>query len=125
MHFRDRGRSVQLVRTTYNSETKKPETEVVGKLSRPSLNLAEDVKAKLKPEELAEVEQFRSRTLRRENVDLEYSVSQFPQSISKVIEWLKSADAEAAAALADEVQKPLSKLRRQLIKAGSGEAGAK
>jgi hypothetical protein len=124
MHFRDRGRSIQLVRTSYNKDSKKPTTEILGRLIRPKLEFGDDAKAKLTPEEIAEVEAFRSRVGRRENLETEYAVARFPDTIATVSDWLKDAGADDVARFVDEVQKPLAKLRRQILKASGNEKAA-
>lgn len=118
MHFRERGRSVQVLRTSYNEGDKKPSHEVLGRLVKPKLEIDDELKSKLTPDELAEVQQYLSKTGRREALRLEYEASRFPETLSLVTEWLATADQASAAAFAEQVAKPLTRLRRTLAKSG-------
>lgn len=122
MHFRDRGKSVQLVRTAYDKETKRPTTEVLGRLSRPALEVSDELKGKLTPEEAAEVERYRSRVARRDAVVREYAAANLGETLAQVLAWLDTVDAETAAAFAYEMQRPMGKLRKRLVDAAAGPA---
>ena len=122
MHFRDRGRSIQLVRTSYNPETKKPATEVLGRLRRPDLEASNELKSRLRPGELAELDAYLSRVGRREVIEREYAATRFAETLALVSSWLETVDEATAAIFIDEIQRPLNKLRRQVGKiANQGE----
>lgn len=117
MQFRERNNKVQLVRTTYNKDEKKGTSEIVGRLNRANMALPDDVREKLTPAEVAEVEAYIARHGETRGVELRYAVSQFRRNLEDVSEWLKTATQEEIARLADEVQKPMLRLRRQMAKA--------
>ena len=58
MHFRERGGSVQLVRTTYDPDTKKPKQEIVGRMRRAKMEVTNDLAAQLTDEEKGELTSY-------------------------------------------------------------------
>jgi len=58
MHFRARNNVVQLIRTTYDADKKRARSEVIGNVARSKLTLADDVAAKMTPEEKQQFETF-------------------------------------------------------------------
>lgn len=58
MHFREQGKSLQLVRTTYNPEKKRGEQVVVAKLPQYTYTIPEDVRLLLTAEEFAQLTDY-------------------------------------------------------------------
>jgi hypothetical protein len=73
MYFRERGGGVQLVRTTYEKDKKRPKQEVIGRMLRRRLTVPDEVAALLTNEEKDElasyVERTRSLDLMRRKVE--------------------------------------------------------
>ncbi len=58
MHFRIRENAIQLIRTTYDADSKKGKSQSLGTVPRRTMTLSEPTAAKLTPEETAEFEIF-------------------------------------------------------------------
>lgn len=58
MHFRMRSNVVQLIRTTYDADSKRGKNEVVGTVQRRNMTLTDQVAAKLTEEEKQEFNSF-------------------------------------------------------------------
>lgn len=114
MQIRERGKTVRLIRTAYDTEAKAPTSEILAKAKLPDLVLSPEDSAKLTEEELAEFEAFKSGKVRSGLLEREYAAKQMLANIDLVSEWLSSAPREEAVALGMELQKPLKKLRRQI-----------
>jgi hypothetical protein len=113
MHFRNRGKSIQLVRTTYDASTKRPKTEVMGRLSPPKFELTDDIKEKLTAEELEEVTAYSTDVGRKRAVDRDYAVAHFGETLEAVNEWLSVVDVETGERFLNDVRRPLRGLRRE------------
>ena len=55
MHFRERGQVVQIIRTSYDSASKRGKNEIVGRLAKSNPKISDELKAALSGEELQEV----------------------------------------------------------------------
>lgn len=95
MHFRNRGASIHLVRTTYNADTKRSKSEVVGRMPRHSLSLGEDVKARLTAEELAEVNTYVEHTRAVELLRGKLAAHGLMQTVHEAIEYAQGLTDEA------------------------------
>lgn len=124
MHFRDRGQNIQLVRTSYDKAAKKPKTEILGRLTRSKMAIDADLREKLTPDEVVEVESYIARFGNAISVELQYAAVTFPKTLTQVSNWLKTVDNEEAVRFFEEIQRPLTRLRRQLVKAAD-DAGDK
>ena len=73
MYFRDRGGSVQLIRTTYEKDKKRPKQEIVGRLARRTLKVPDEVSTLLSEEEKGElasyIERIKSLDLMRRKLE--------------------------------------------------------
>ena len=73
MYFRDRGGSVQLIRTTYEKDKKRPKQEIVGRLARRTLKVPDEVSTLLTEEEKGElasyIERIKSLDLMRRKLE--------------------------------------------------------
>lgn len=58
MHFRMRSNVVQMIRTTYDADSKRGKNEVVGTVQRRNMVLSDQIAAKLTAEEKQEFETF-------------------------------------------------------------------
>jgi len=114
MHFRLRKNVVQLVRTTYNNKTKKPQTEVIGRLSLIKPVITDELHERLSLSEIAETEasisnQYKMTTLREELAALTLA-----ETLSMANRWfLKQRNSETAAAAANLLPE-LQSLRKTL-----------
>jgi hypothetical protein len=113
MLFRERGKNIQILRP---SAEKRP--EVIGRLAKPKLVLADDVKGRMTAAEVAEVEMFIEHEIGKKERALAAQADQFPETIKAVTQWLESGDKAAAEAFSQKVRRPLSKMRRIIKEKG-------
>ena len=119
MHFRFRNNLVQVIRTTYDAATKKPRTEIVGRLSRSAPELGADLRAACTAAEIAEVESWIANNLRARGVAAEHAARTLAEQIDRAAEWFATTpDHDGARLLAAEVQQQWARLRGQLRRAG-------
>jgi hypothetical protein len=114
MQIRERGKTIRLIRTAYDTEAKAPVSEILAKVKLPDMALSDEDRAKFTAEELEEFEAFRSGKARSAILEREYAAKQLLANVELVSEWLSAAPREEAIALGAELQKPLKKLRRQI-----------
>jgi hypothetical protein len=115
MRFREKAQTINLVRTSATGG----EPVVIGKLDRSNMELTPDLRGKLTPEEVIEVEQYITAKGSAHFVDQQYAALHFDETLEKVTEWLKVVPAEEAARFVEETHKSMRKLRQQLVKAAN------
>jgi hypothetical protein len=119
MHFRLRKNVVQLVRTSYNPDTKKPRTVVVGRMPLKQPKLSPDLESKLTEDEIAETEEWIEGQFRMNSLKEELAALTLPESISAAHRWFsRNADNPAAAAIVPQLLPALQELRKVLRKQG-------
>ncbi len=119
MHFRLRKNVVQLVRTSYNSDTKKARTVVVGRMPLKQPKLSPQLKSKLTEDEIAETEEWIEGQFRMNSLQEELAALTLPESISAAHRWFsRNADNPAAAAIIPQLLPALQALRKVLRKQG-------
>ena len=115
MHFRLRKKVVQLVRTLYNPDTKKPKTVVVGRMQLKQPTLSPELKSKLTEEEIAEAEEWIGGQFRINSLKEELAVLTLSESISAANRWFsRNADNPAATAIALQLLPAFKTLRKML-----------
>jgi hypothetical protein len=115
MHFRLRKNIVQLVRTLYNPDTKKPRTVVVGRMPLGQPKLTRELKKNLTEEEIAEAEEWIDGQFRLNCLKEELAALTLAESISAANRWFsRNADNPAAAAIALQVLPEFKALRKIL-----------
>ena len=119
MHFRVRRNVVQLVRTPYNRFTKKPKTEVVGRMSLKDPELSPELKSKLSEAEIAEAEAWIEVQHRMNSLKEEFAALTLPESISLASRWFsRNADSLAASTVIPQLLPELQALHKMLRKKG-------
>jgi hypothetical protein len=115
MHFRLRKNVVQLVRTLYNPETKRPRTVVVGRMSLGQPKLTRELKKKLTEEEIAEAEAWIDGQFRLNSLKEELAALTLAESISTANRWFsRNEDNPAAMAIALKLLPEFKALRKIL-----------
>lgn len=115
MHFRLRKNVVQLVRTMYNPDTKKPKTVVVGRMPLKEPKLSPELKRKLTADEIAESEEWIQGQFRTDSLKEELAALTLSESISAANRWFsRNADNPAATAIALELLPAFKTLRKTL-----------
>jgi hypothetical protein len=115
MHFRLRKNVVQLVRTLYNPETKKPRTVIVGRMPLGHPKLTQELKKKLTEDEIAEAEAWIDGQFRLNSLKDELAALTLAESISAANRWFsRNEDNPAATAIALQLLPAFKTLRRML-----------
>jgi len=114
MQIRERGKTIKLVRTSFDEAGKEAKNEVLATVKRSDLELTEEEREKLTAEELEQFETFHQRTMREVNIERNYAAYRFVETLELVSGWLSNAPREEALALSSKAQKTLKALRRQI-----------
>ena len=115
MHFRFRKNLVQVVRTTYDPATKRPRTEIVGRLLRSDPRADPALLAACTPAEVEEVRRWIGSHMKAEAVAAEHAARSLAGQMAKAADWFAATDdLESARLLAAELHQQWSKLRSQL-----------
>lgn len=119
MHFRLRHNVVQVIRTTYDPSTKKPRTEIVGRLARHEPAVGDDLRRTCSTAEIEEVEAWIANSLRADAVASEHAARTLAEQMERSGEWFAASPAHPGAQqLAAEVQQQWVRLRNRLRRHG-------
>ena len=119
MHFRLRKNVVQLIRTSYDADNKKPRTKVVGRMPLSQPKLTRELKRKLTEDEIAEAEEWIDGQFRLNSLKEELAALTLPESLSAAHRWFsRNADDPAAAAIIPQLLPALQALRKMLRNQG-------
>jgi hypothetical protein len=119
MHFRLRKKVVQLVRTMYNPDTKKPKTVVVGNMPLKQPEVSSELRGKLTEDEIAEAEEWISVQYRMGSLKDELAALTLSESISAANRWFsRNPDNPAATAIALQLLPEFKTLRKMLREKG-------
>jgi hypothetical protein len=115
MHFRLRKNVVQLVRTLYNPDTKKPKTVVVGNMPLKQPAVSSELRSKLTEDEIAETEEWIEGQFRVNSLKEELAALTLPETISAANKWFsRNTDNPAATAIALQLLPAFKTLRKML-----------
>ncbi len=115
MHFRLSKKVVQLVRTLYNPDTKKPKTVVVGRMLLKQPNVSPELRSKLTEDEIVEAEEWIDGQFRMNSLKEELAALTLPESISAANRWFsRNTDNPAAMAIALQLLPAFKTLRKML-----------
>lgn len=119
MHFRLRKNVVQLIRTIYDPDTKKPRTSVVGRMPLSEPKLSSELKSKLTNAEIEEAENWINDQYRLNSLKEELAARTLSDTISAANRWFsRNPDSPAAAALALQLLPEFKALRKILRSKG-------
>ena len=128
MHFRDRGNSIQVVRITYDEETKRPRQTVLGRIAKRTMTPEEELLKAATPAEQAEIRAWIERNSRIVAARAQVEAYSLPEVVRAAIRYFKSVtDETERATLQDmmlEASKRLRRVARQEEGAGEDEAAA-
>ena len=115
MHFRLRKTVVQLVRTTYDPDTKKSKTVVVGRMQLKQPKLSAELKSKLTEEEIVEAREWIDGHFHVNSLKEELAALTLPESITAANRWFsRNMDNPAATAIALQLLPAFKNLRKVL-----------
>jgi|SRR5579871_226503 len=94
MHFRERGPSIQIIRTIYDPETKRARHEVAGRLSRATLRLPNAVADKLSAKEKAEVDAYVEHAKSVDLLRRKWTAHSLPQTVTEAVDYALGVEDE-------------------------------
>jgi hypothetical protein len=119
MHFRYRNHIVQVIRTTYDPATKKPRTEIVGRLQRTDPKIDDELRSACTPAEVAEVERWVASQMKARAVAAEHAAWTLGEQFARAAEWFAATpDDDAARVVAAEAQQQWVLLRNVMRRRG-------
>lgn len=115
MHFRQRNRVIQVIRTTYDASTKKPKAQVLGTLNKANPEISDELRLSCKPAELAEVKAYLKNQHQLTRLELEMAARTLVSQMQKAAEWFDTALASTEnEVLAAEISRQIPHLRKNL-----------
>ena len=96
MHFRTRNNVIQIIRTTYNPETKKPDNTIIGRLNKANPQIDQSLREKCTEEEISEIESWIGQELKIVHLKAEYAAITLSEQMTLAKECFKTCEDEAA-----------------------------
>ena len=93
MHFRPRARVIQVIRTIYDPESKRPKAQVLGTFQKDKPEISDELRLSCKPEELAEVRAYIKNQHQLTRLELEMAARTLAGQLQKAAEWFDTAHA--------------------------------
>jgi hypothetical protein len=121
MHFRERGHVVQIIRTVYDSESKKGKNEIVGRLVKADPKISDEIQAVLTADERKEVASWIEGHATVERLKRELAARSLPGQLALAKEWFKDQKADDARTLAATLMPAWVELRAVLKRGGLAE----
>ena len=100
MHFRDRGNMIQIIRTSYDAESKKGKNQIVGRLVKSNPQISEALEAALTPEERTELTTWLASHETLERLKREVAVRTLPEQLKLARQWFGDKKDDEARVLA-------------------------
>jgi hypothetical protein len=116
MYFRERGRVVQIIRTSYDKGSKVGKSEVIGKLKKAKLGISPELEAKLTAKERKEVAAWLEGYSDIERLKRDLAVRTLPEQLAFAEEWFKDHKGDDARFLAASLVPAWARLRAALKK---------
>lgn len=100
MHFRERGNVVQIIRTKYDSGSKKGKNEIVGRLVKANPQISDALEKTLTTEERKELAAWLKGHATLERLKRELAVHTLAEQLALAKEWFKNQKGDDARILA-------------------------
>jgi len=115
MHFRARNNVVQVIRTSYDADTKKAKGLIVARLSRVKPELSAEIRQALTAAEVAEVQAWIDGQNRLQRLNAEHAAWNLAGQLEQAAQWFAEAgDNETSRQLAAQAQQGWQQLRAVL-----------
>jgi len=115
MHFRERNRIIQVIRTTYDPTTKKPKAQILGKMKKDAPEIGDELRLSCQPAELTEIKAYLKNQTQRNRIELEMAARTLADQMRKTAEWFDTAtDLAENRALAAEISRQFPLLRKKI-----------
>jgi hypothetical protein len=118
MHIRERGNVVQVIRTKYDSTSKRGKNEIVGRLAKTNPQISDDLKATLTSEERKELSAWIDGHAASERLKRELAARTLVEQLTFATEWFKTQKGDDARALAATLSPAWMQLRSVLKRNG-------
>ena len=83
MHFRTRGKVVQVIRTTYDSETQRAKTQLLGSIKKGAPDIDDELRLSCTPDEFLEVQAWVQNELTARRIEHELAARTLVDQIEK------------------------------------------
>ena len=115
MHFRNRNRVIQVIRTTYDPATKKPKVQLLGTVNKANPEISDELRLTCKPRELLELKAYLQNQHQLGRMELEMAARTLVIQIQKAAEWFDTAMVNTEnEVLAAEINRQFPMLRKKL-----------
>lgn len=118
MHFRERAQTVQLIRTSYDAESKKGKSEIVGRLAKANPKVTDALSATLTPQERKELASWLAGRATVERLKRELAVRSLPEQLALAEDWFATQKGDDAKILAASLVPAWHRLRVALKRNG-------
>jgi hypothetical protein len=118
MHFRERGKIVQIIRTSYDPDSKKGKNEIVGRLVKNNLKMSSQLESALSDKEKKEVKAWIDGYGSTERLKKELAARTLPEQMAITEEWFADHKGDDARVLAATLYRSWVQLRQSLKKSG-------
>lgn len=118
MHFRERGQSIQVIRTVYDADKKKGKNEIVGKIPLLNPEINAELEAVLTEEERKEVHAWIDGQATLGRLKRELAVRTLPEQLTLAETWFNGNKGDEARVLAAALFRAWVKLRVLLKRDG-------
>lgn len=114
MHFRFRGNSVQVVRSTREPGSGRAKSVPIGSIHKETLRISDRLRAACTPEELREIEEWVLHYGGTEHLKREFAAFSLAEQMELAATWFESAGPDADPLLNDAIVQGWQRLRRLL-----------
>ena len=115
MHFRNRNRVIQVIRTTYYPATKKPKVQLLGTVNKANPEISDELRLTCKPRELLELKAYLQNQHQLGRMELEMAARTLVIQIQKAAEWFDTAMVNTEnEVLAADINRQFPLLRQKL-----------
>lgn len=112
MHFRERGNIIQVIRVTYDVESKKAKNTIVGKIQRNKPEISDELKAQCTTEELNDIKDWIESSHVLSALKAEYAARTLATQIDVATRWFKNTESGNLHVIAADILPKLVMLRK-------------
>lgn len=118
MYFRFRGNNIQVVKSQPDPESGKAKSLPLGSINRATLAISDKLRSNCSPDELREIEAWVKRYQSVDELKQKHAAMTLPEQMAAAAAWFRTANADEARQVAEEVLATTTVLRRALAKRG-------
>jgi|GEM_PF-1315378 len=119
MHFRLRNNVVQIIRVTYDPQTKRGKNAIVGRLNKANPVITDELKKGCTEGELSEITQWIQNAQRKHSIQNEHAALTAAEQLQATAAWMAAQTDQAhAQKVYDQIRTAWLKVRQQAASAG-------